>query len=252
MGTARHRSVLTRGPIAVVAILLGTVVLQGCGVGTIQGVTGQQSGRGTPVRYIPYGQGVCAQVGLDFGDMSPIGTLSNVDFGTTGTPSAIDHTYTGWGGKKTVKAFPMAHCAGSAQTIFTVSPVTLVVALTQPTPAACSDFSAALSKPPLRKNTAVHITTTANVTIDFGCAFSNCVHDADGENSSAPSNYPFPGFKKYSMVFRVGTQVEQGGTNVMFTTNQVGALEVCVNDDNLADNSGAWGVHVEVDESAAM
>jgi hypothetical protein len=54
------------------------------------------------------------------------------------------------------------------------------------------------------------------------------------------------------MVLRVGTQVEQGGTNVMITTNQVGALEVCVNDDNLADNSGAWGVHVEVDESAAM
>jgi hypothetical protein len=38
----------------------------------------------------------------------------------------------------------------------------------------------------------------------------------------------------------------------MITTNQGGALEVCVNDDNLADNSGAWGVHVEVDESAAM
>lgn len=54
------------------------------------------------------------------------------------------------------------------------------------------------------------------------------------------------------MVIRVGTQVGQGWTNATFTTNQAGPLEVCVNDDHVADNSGAWGVHVEIDESAAM
>lgn len=244
------RGAVRKSGVTVTAALLAAAALQGCAIGTIQGVTGQQSGTG-PVRYFPYGQGKCDKIGFDFGDMSPIGMLSSVDFAST-TTIFIDHAYAGWGGKKTVKVLPEQNCAGSAQTTFTVAPTSLVVALTQPTTKACSDFSAALSKPPLRKNTTVHITTTANVRIDFGCALGGCVHDADGENSMAPSNYPFPGLRKYSMVIRVGTQVEQGGTNKTITTSQVGALEVCVNDDNIADNSGAWGVHVEIDESAAM
>jgi hypothetical protein len=54
------------------------------------------------------------------------------------------------------------------------------------------------------------------------------------------------------MVLRVGTQVVQGGTDVTFTTSQAGPLEVCVNDDNLSDNTGAGGLRIEVDESNAL
>jgi len=50
---------------------------------------------------------------------------------------------------------------------------------------------------------------------------------------------------------RVGTQVVQGGTDVTFTTTQAGPLEVCVNDDSLSNNTGAWGLLIDVDESGA-
>lgn len=53
------------------------------------------------------------------------------------------------------------------------------------------------------------------------------------------------------MVIRVGTQVVQGGTNMNFITNKSGHLEICVNDDRLDDNTGAWGIGISVDESQA-
>jgi hypothetical protein len=94
--------------------------------------------------------------------------------------------------------------------------------------------------PPLRPKTVVKI--TADRQINFGCAFNGCIYDADGDKTStAPANFPFPNFRTYSLIFRLGTQVVQGGTNTSFTTNQSGLLEVCVNDDNLPDNTGGWG-----------
>jgi hypothetical protein len=91
-----------------------------------------------------------------------------------------------------------------------------------------------------------------NVKINFGCSFNGCIYDADGEpNSSASSSFPFPGLRKYSLVLQVGTQIAQGGTNMSFVTNQGGLLQLCVNDEQLNDNTGAWGVGISVDESQA-
>jgi hypothetical protein len=121
----------------------------------------------------------------------------------------------------------------------------------QPGPTACGEVPHVL---PLRSGTKVTIKTNPDpaVKINFGCIFGGCIYDADGEpNSSAPNGFPFPGLRKYSLVLRIGTQVVQGGTNVSFVTNTGGLLEVCVNDDQLADNTGAWGIGIDVDESQA-
>ncbi|MGZ9196884.1 MAG: hypothetical protein ACXW4I_10720 [Candidatus Deferrimicrobiaceae bacterium] len=122
----------------------------------------------------------------------------------------------------------------------------------QPGTKACNDVPGISL--PLRRNTKVRIKTNPdpNVRINFGCLLNTCVYDADGEpNSSAPSGFPFPGLRKYSLVFRVGQQIVQGGTNMNFTTNQGGLLQVCVNDERLDDNTGAWGIGISVDESQA-
>jgi hypothetical protein len=109
---------------------------------------------------------------------------------------------------------------------------------------------------PLRPNTTVTVSSPTGLKINFGCIASGCIYDADGEpNSSAPSNFPFPGFRKYSLVLRMRNQYGlttafQGGTNTTFNTgNNTGMIEVCVNDDNIRDNSGGWRIDISVDES---
>jgi hypothetical protein len=49
-----------------------------------------------------------------------------------------------------------------------------------------------------------------------------------------------PFLRKYSLVLQVGQQIVQGGTNMSFTTNQGGLLQLCVNDEQLNDNTGGW------------
>ena len=194
------------------------------------------------------GDRVCGNVRIDFGDGSNPVQSSGYDFSN---PTQFDHYYgLGWGGKKTVKAVGLQNCVGTAQMIIEITPSVYKLAYAQPRPSAC-DFVP--NKPALRPNTKVHITTNPDpsIKINFGCLFNNCVFDADGINSMATSGYPFPGLRPLSLVLRVGTEVFQGGTDRMFTTHQTGRLEVCVNDDNLSDNTGAWGLFIEVDESGA-
>ena len=77
------------------------------------------------------------------------------------------------------------------------------------------------------------------------------VYNADGKNYPADSRFPFPGFKEYSLVLRLGTQVEQGGTDVRFTTTSSASLEICLNDDDIARTrrgGGGYEVHIQVDQ----
>lgn len=104
----------------------------------------------------------------------------------------------------------------------------------------------------LRANTKVTVVANpaASHRIDFGCFLGGCVYGADGEqNTSATAPFPFLGKAKYSLVLKVGSQEEQGGNQVSFTTKQSGPLEICVNDDVLSDNTGAWDLSISVDES---
>ena len=230
------------------SIAVMATILQACQGGTIRGITGQIGNPGTPAHFQLAGDGVCGKVSIDFGDGTPPAIVANYDFSNT---PQVDHLYTGWPGRKTVKAGSVENCVGSPQMIFTIGPPVLNVGYMQPRPSACDPIT---NKPPLRAGTIVHMKTNSNpnVKINFGCSFNGCIYDADGRNpSSAIAPFPFPGLREYSMVMRVGTQVVQGGTDVTFTTNQAGPLEVCVNDDSLSNNTGAWGLLIEVDESGA-
>ncbi len=222
-----------------------------------------------PVWFNVRGKGMCNEVFLQCGNgLSGTPHGYSQDFGQppTDTPLKIECRYDGgWPGPKTVRAYSNgSDCKGEETLRVNVLKTTggrahanFWLGLTQPftqppVTSACSTVPNVNT--PLRSNTRVAIKTNPdpNVKINFGCWFSGCIYDADGEpNSIAPASFSFPGFRKYSLVFRVGQQVVQGGTDMNFTTNQGGHLEVCVNDERLDDNTGAWGIEISVDESQA-
>jgi hypothetical protein len=96
----------------------------------------------------------------------------------------------------------------------------------------------------------VHITSPPTQEVNFGCSFNGCIYDADGKpGSSAAAPFPFPGFREFSLVLRVGTQLFQGGKNAQFTVPVGGSLELCQNPINSAANiTGGWEVDIDVDE----
>ncbi len=216
-----------------------------------------------PVYINVYGRGQCDKVGVDFGDGTRIESYGPVDFGDDPNPPlpwTVSNTYLGsWPGPKTIRAYSVANCVGEA-----TQPINVLVV--DDNGQGSMNYSLAyvalqecgvvphINKP-LRQNTRVHISSINNppLVINFGCFLGGCIYNADGEPYSiAPNSFPFPGYKKYSLIFRVGQQIIQGGTNMNFTTNQRGFLEVCANDDFLGDNDrGAWGIKILVDESQA-
>jgi hypothetical protein len=233
------------------------------GTPTVCDVTHQVCGieAGKPVNFKVWGKGKCDSVGIYFGDSSRT-FCSPWDFGDQGTnPCIVSHTYRerAWPGAKTVHAYSASNCMGESkilQNVLHKSGTTYSadfwLGFGQPGPMACNEVP---NVSPLRKNTRIFVETNPdpNIRINFGCAFGGCIYNADGEaNSVAPASFPAPGMKKYSLILKVGQQVVQGGTAMNFTTNQGGPLEVCVNDDNLGDNSGAWGIKFTVDESQAV
>jgi hypothetical protein len=228
---------------ALVVLLLG---LESCTFGTVATIKGDSldATRGQPSGVTVTGTRTCTALSLDWGD-GFVDTENNVDFAANPSGVHFLHTYTGWGGNRAVTVTGVTNCTGTARVAIRVVPP-FSVALRQPAASACNMV---LGPTALRVGQSVHITTNPNPAdvIDFGCAFGGCTHDADGEaNSSAGSGFPFPGLRKYSLILRIGTQVEQGGTNVTFQVHQAGPLELCVNDDSISDNSGGWGVFIDV------
>jgi len=87
--------------------------------------------------------------------------------------------------------------------------------------------------------------------INFGCIAAGCVYDADGKpGTSAVAPFPFPGFREYSLVLSIGSQMVQGGTNVQFTTTSSGPLLFCLNDgdNNVTNNLGGFIIEISVDQ----
>ena len=189
------------------------------------------------------GTGVCTMQ-IDWGD--GISEQKTEDLGSAGAQGvALSHTFTGWPGMKKVKAKGLGDCSGDTFANVSLGPK-LGIGFISPQPTTCQLVP---NQPQLIPGWLVHITTNPNpqAKIDFGCPLSGCVYDANGEpNSLAPSTFPFPGLRKFSLVIKVGTQIVQGGTDVSFTPTQIGALELCVNDDALSNNSGFWGIFIEV------
>ena len=219
--------------------------------------------RDATVEATVWGAGKCTLARMTFGDGTTV-EGHDIDFGEPGAslPWKVQHVYRGWPGPKTVVAEGITNCAGKATLATHVflegaGPGGLrenvTVAFGQPGATACNPLSGP-TFPTLRPNTRVSIRTNPDprAVIDFGCLFGGCVHNADGRpGSEAPPGFEFPGLRMYSLVLRVGSQVVQGGTDMSFITDQSGPLELCVNDDMLTDNTGAWGIDITVDESSA-
>lgn len=208
--------------------------------------------------FIVGGKAVCNPVITDCGNGQP-GKPTNVshDFGADGTKVinfSCDYRFT-WPGPKRAQVHSNGStCVGSAEAKFHLltkgGARGFVLAFMQPGPAPACSKVPTISQT-LRPGTLVTITrTAANTDIDFGCVAGTCKWGPGGEpNSVAPAGYPFPGLRKYSLVLRVGSQQVQGGPVTSFTTTTSGELEFCVNDDHREDNTGGWGLIVEVDET---
>ncbi len=224
-----------------------------------------------PVTIRVWGHGKCDSVGVSMGDGTTLYSPWQYDFGTqgTGVPFEVTQTYNNpWPGLKTIHAFPNANCMGEASTTIQVMRKIgndvrsdLNFTLAQPysfangiTPGPCKLAFDEHNVRGLRPNTRVTVTATPgpNNKIDFGCFLGGCIYGVDGETgSSAAAPFPFAEKAKFSLILKVGSQIEQGGSHTTFTTTSGGALELCVNDDALRDNRGAWNFTVAVDESQA-
>jgi len=203
------------------------------------------------------GLGTCTKLRIDWGD----GTTDDATNVNLYTNPRYGHTFTGWGGGKTVTAIGIDGCLGRVNTRFKVQPEVFTLAYAQPGPNTCDPVP---GQPSLVVPAIVHITTTP-VTfnlpdrggrqhivsgISFGCPYYGCVYGPDGKPGSvAASRFPFPGLREFSLVLRVGSAPPvQGGTNVQFTTTQAGPLLVCINDDYLPDNIGGLELHISVNQ----
>lgn len=225
-----------------------------------------------PVTIRVWGQGKCDSVGVEMGDGTTLFSPWGVDFGAQGASVPLELTYkyadgAAWPGLKTIHAYSNSNCIGEARTTIQVMRKIghdvrsdLPFTLAQPysfangiTPGPCILAFDQHQVGALRPNTKVTVTAKPdpNNKIDFGCL--GCSFGVDGEaGSSAAAPLPFVGKAKYSLVLRLGSKTFQGGSQTSFTTTNKAALEICVNDDNLQDNTGAWNFTISVDESQAQ
>lgn len=223
-------------------------------------VPGQTLTRGTQLDFDPSGLGQCGELHIDWGDGS-VEDPKNINLTAH---SYLHHTFTGWGGGKTVTAIGTSGCEGRVNTRFKIEPSVFKLAFG----AGATLCAPVPGMPPPVPRTLVHITTipvfagvghppdgsesvvaTNFIGIDFGCPSYGCVYDANGKpDSIAGAPFPFPGLREFSLVLRIGTQVVQGGKDVQFTTTGAGALEICLNDNNLSDNRGGYEIDIGVDQ----
>lgn len=240
----------------------GTVnLLQGIRLGdSASGIT-----LGSPQLFVLEGKGTCQSVNVDWGD----GTIEQgvvpvpgrpIEFETSNIETRyLRHAYNGWGGGKTVTVDGVG-CEGSARGRFNASPSEKRIGWAQPAPPGTTGVCQMVAGlPGMIPRMLVHVSLrTVPVSIPgvrdihFGCFGGvDCMYNADGRPGTvADSRFPFPGLREYSAVFRIGSQVVQGGTNVQFTTTASGPLEFCLNDgdNNLTNNEGGFDVTISVDQ----
>ena len=201
---------------------------------------------GQPVDFSVSGFGSCTLT-VDWGD----GTPTQQVYKTIGIgPPQLTHTYNGWAGGKTVTVHGGTNCPGTARTRFTIAPSTWTIGW------AVRDSAGQVltcvrvpGKPQLAPNSLVKVTADTYPYVKFAYAIDARKFDPDGwPGTSAVSPFPFEGFREFSLVLRVGSELFQGGTNTRFVTTTGGVLEMCQNDYDTTDNSGGWSIRFEVDE----
>lgn len=198
------------------------------------------------------GRGTCGGIRVLFGD----GTSQEVSPADLATGVQVGHTYTGWGGPKKVTAETVWDCIGRTSIEVTVEPTFQAVGIgAAGVTTACNALSGV---PSVRKGSRVTVGDASNgqANINMGGFVERGIDGSPEVALGPPFRFPFPGLKAHSLVLRInnsggGSQVEQGGEGKSFIARHTGPLELCINDDNLIDNRGAWGVKVEVDERGA-
>jgi hypothetical protein len=193
------------------------------------------------------GMGTCV-ASVDFGDGTPLWTTESVHT----WPWPILHTYTGWPGKKLIRVKAESGCLGDLTKEITVGigPEGREVYHLgfRPNTNVCN---AVPGMPPLRKGSGVRIGTDGNV-LDYGLPQFNASGDLSG---ATPSDYPFPMFRAFSLVYKMGNSppIQGEAGEVVFTAPETAPLEVCVNDfaSYLTDNSGLMRIDITVNEISA-
>jgi hypothetical protein len=134
--------------IAVMLIASTLAVLQGCNtqqVNVLQGISvvpGQTLAVGTPINLVLNGNGTCQSVNVDWGD-GDTEVYSHISFPITLTGDdassvalrTLTHTFTGWGGGKTITVTASSGCIGQANVRFSITPLSKIIGWGQPGPA---------------------------------------------------------------------------------------------------------------------
>jgi len=105
--------------------------------------------------------------------------------------------------------------------------------------------------PRLRAGLTVRAVDVGLTRVDVGCCHFPSQTVGVGGMPADPTPvalFPFPALTRYSLVLKLGGQTAQGNSIPGLATTQAGQLELCMNDDNMDDNGGAWGVDVRIDE----
>jgi hypothetical protein len=269
----REMTMLSTQAVKRITATLTTVGLTACGTPTIQSIrhnTIPTSPTASPDRkeeirefnrivlnrpssgFTVSGRGTCGAIRILFGD----GSSQEVRPADLATGVQVGHTYTGWGGPKKVTAETVSDCFGRTSTEVTVEPTFKAIGIgAAGVTTACNALAGV---PPVRKGSRVTVGDASNgqAKINVGGFVERGIDGSPEVALGPPFRFPFPGLKAHSLVLRINdssgsSQVEQGGEGKSFVARFTGPLELCINDDNLIDNRGAWGVKVEVDERGA-
>lgn len=221
----------------VVFLVIDLSALNGCSTvnGTVNILQGIRLGDsassitlGPRQLFVLEGRGTCESVNVDWGDgtiepgVGP-GPERRIEFETSNIETRyLHHVYSGWGGGKTVTVEGVG-CEGKVRGRFNADPREKRIGWAQPAPPGTTGVCQTVtSLPPMIPRMLVHVSwapvafsPTPGVTfhgINFGCFAWGCVHDADGRpGTAADSRFPFPGLREFSVEFRIGSQVVQGG-----------------------------------------
>ena len=248
----------TKQFVKLIASALTTVGLTACNTPSIQSIYHKNSSINTfflnrpGSSFIVLGRGTCGKIRVLFGD----GTSQEVSPADFGTGVEVAHTYKGWGGPKKVTAETVLNCLGRTSTEVTVEPTFYSLGFgMERLASACNVLPSA---PPVRKGSRVTVNDASGgqAKVNVGFLLRRGIDGSPEVALGPPFRFPFPGLKAHSLVLRISdrsgiSQVEQGGEGKSFVARFTGPLEMCINDDDLTDNSGAWGVKIAVDERGA-
>src|SRR5262245_50274298 len=199
-----------------------------------------------PIDHWVRGWGTSTKLNVDWGDGR---TDPYYNVALSLAPPYLTHTYSGWAGGKTVTVTGVAGCLGTARTRFKIEPSTWKIGWARDPNGDTRTCVPVPGKPSLAPNSLVKITSPPTPYVKFAYAFDARKFDADGNPGTvAAAPFPFPGFREFSLVLRVGSSLFQGGKSAQFVSTTGGVLELCQNDFDTKDNTGGWEIDIEVDQ----